>query len=181
MGISSDLSLGCHTQALSCASTITSLKVSLPELEENQLGGHLHALEDERQKIEAFKRELPLCMQLLEEAIAKLKEQLEEVQPAPGTPQPLQLRCSTPEKFSSPNGNNMLVLKEFMPLKKRQCQSLRKEEVGNDLQGDQPVEQPRGIDIGRPALMAEAQLWTQQVATSAAHIEVCSSSLTSSK
>jgi hypothetical protein len=179
MGISSDLSLGCHTQALSCASTITSLKVSLPELEENQLGGHLHALEDERQKIEAFKRELPLCMQLLEEAIAKLKEQLEEVQPAPGTPQPLQLRCSTPEKSS--NGNNMLVLKEFMPLKKRQCQSLRKEEVGNDLQGDQPVEQPRGIDIGRPALMAEAQLWTQQVATSAAHIEVCSSSLTSSK
>ncbi len=67
MGISSDLSLGCHTQALSCASTITSLKVSLPELEENQLGEHLHALEDERQKIEAFKRELPLCMQLLEE------------------------------------------------------------------------------------------------------------------
>ncbi|CAM6075059.1 unnamed protein product [Sphagnum tenellum] len=162
MGFSSDLSLGCHTQALSCASTITSLKVSLPELEENQLGRQLHALEDERQKIEAFKRELPLCMQLLEEAIAKLKEQLEEVQPAPGTPQPLQLRCSTPEKISSPNGNNMLVLKEFMPLKKKQCQSLRREEVGNDLQGDQPVEQPRGIDIGRPALMAEAQLWTQQ-------------------
>jgi hypothetical protein len=104
-------------------------------------------------------------------AIAKLKEQLEEVQPAPGTPQPLQLRCTTPEKFSSPNGNNMLVLKEFMPLKKRQCQSLQRE-VGIDLQGDQPVEQPRGIDIGRPALMAEAQLWTQQVATSAAHIEV---------
>jgi hypothetical protein len=103
-------------------------------------------------------------------AIAKLKEQLEEVQPAPGTPQPLQLRCSTPEKFSSPNGNNMLVLKEFMPLKKRQCQSLQR---------DQPVEQPRGIDIGRPALMAEAQLWTQQVATSVAHIEVCGSSLTS--
>ncbi len=114
-------------------------------------------------------------------AIAKLKEQLEEVQPAPGTPQPLQLRCSTPEKFSSPNGNNVLVLKEFMPLKKKQCQSLRREEVGNDLQGDQPVEQPRGIDIGRPALMAEAQLWTQQVATSAAHIEVCGSSLTSRK
>jgi hypothetical protein len=74
----------------------------------------------------------------------------------------------------------MLVLKEFMPLKKRQCQSLQRE-VGIDLQGDQPVEQPRGIDIGRPALMAEAQLWTQQVATSAAHIEVCSSSLTSRK
>ncbi|CAK9275378.1 unnamed protein product [Sphagnum jensenii] len=166
MGFSSDLSLGCHTQALSCASTITSLKVSLPELEENQLGRQLHALEDERQKIEAFRRELPLCMQLLEEAIAKLKEQLEEVQPAPGTPQPLQLRCSTPEKFSSPNGNNMLVLKEFMPLKKKQCQSLRREEVGNDLQGDQPVEQPRGIDIGRPALMAEAQLWTQQANSS---------------
>jgi hypothetical protein len=67
MGFPSDLSLGCRTQALSCASTITSLKVSLPELEENQLGGHLQALEDERQKIEAFKRELPLCMQLLEE------------------------------------------------------------------------------------------------------------------
>ncbi|CAM6047180.1 unnamed protein product [Sphagnum compactum] len=166
MGFPSDLSLGRHTQALSCASTITSLKVSLPELEENQLGGHLQALEDERQKIEAFKRELPLCMQLLEEAIAKLKEQLEEVQPAPGTPQPLQLRCTTPEKFSSPNGNNMLVLKEFMPLKKRQCQSLQREEVGNHLQGDQPVEQPRGIDIGRPALMAEAQLWTQQANSS---------------
>jgi hypothetical protein len=62
-----DLSLGCQTQAPSSASTITSSEVSNP-LVNNQLG-RIQALKDEQRKIEAFKRELPLCMQLLEEGI----------------------------------------------------------------------------------------------------------------
>jgi hypothetical protein len=65
-----DLSLGCQTQAPSSASTITSSEVSNP-LVNNQLG-HIQALKDEQRKIEAFKRELPLCMQLLEEGIFSL-------------------------------------------------------------------------------------------------------------
>ncbi|CAK9231981.1 unnamed protein product [Sphagnum troendelagicum] len=171
-----DLSLGCQTQAPSSASTITSSEVSNP-LVNNQLG-RIQALEDEQRKIEAFKRELPLCMQLLEEAIAKSKEQLEEMQPAPGTPQqPLQLRCSTPEKsqsnVSSPNDNSKLVLKEFMPLKKRRLERLQGGDqlLGGDEEGDRQVERTRGIDIGRPAWMAEAQLWTQHAAIAEARNE----------
>jgi hypothetical protein len=39
-----------------------------------KLEEYLQSLEDERRKIEAFKRELPLCMQLLDES--KLAQQL---------------------------------------------------------------------------------------------------------
>jgi len=114
-------------------------------------------------------------------AIAKSKEQLEEMQPAPGTPQqPLQLRCSTPEKsqsnVSSPNDTNKLVLKEFMPLKKRRLERLQRGDrlLGGDEEGDRQVERTWGIDIGRPAWMAEAQLWTRHAAIAEARNEVWS-------
>eukprot|EP00850_Spirogloea_muscicola_P006402 SM000030S11411 [mRNA] locus=s30:574959:577789:- [translate_table: standard] len=44
-----------------------------------QLEEHLRALQDERRKIEAFKRELPLCMGLLDEAVAVAKRRLQTV------------------------------------------------------------------------------------------------------
>ncbi|XP_062156301.1 transcription factor HHO5 isoform X2 [Alnus glutinosa] len=41
----------------------------------SKLDDYVRRLEDERRKIEAFKRELPLCMLLLTDAIGRLKEQ----------------------------------------------------------------------------------------------------------
>ncbi|KAK7386469.1 hypothetical protein VNO78_26715 [Psophocarpus tetragonolobus] len=40
------------------------------------LEGFVERLEDEKRKIEAFKRELPLCMLLVNDAISKLKEEM---------------------------------------------------------------------------------------------------------
>ncbi|CAN6449416.1 unnamed protein product [Victoria cruziana] len=55
----------------------------------------LKCLEEERKKIDAFKRELPLCMQLVNEAIENVKQQMRQ-----------QCRMSRP------------VLEEFIPVKK---------------------------------------------------------------
>ncbi|XP_031481772.1 myb family transcription factor EFM-like [Nymphaea colorata] len=55
----------------------------------------LKCLEEERKKIDAFKRELPLCMQLVNEAIENVKQQMKQ-----------QCRMGRP------------VLEEFIPVKK---------------------------------------------------------------
>ncbi|KAK6923001.1 hypothetical protein RJ641_011305 [Dillenia turbinata] len=44
----------------------------------SKLDGFVNALEDELHKIDAFKRELPLCMFLLQDAILKVKEQAKQ-------------------------------------------------------------------------------------------------------
>ncbi|KAF3781786.1 Two-component response regulator [Nymphaea thermarum] len=59
------------------------------------LEDRLKCLEEERKKIDAFKRELPLCMQLVNEAIENVKQQMKQ-----------QCRMGRP------------VLEEFIPVKK---------------------------------------------------------------
>ncbi len=72
-----DLTLGsAHTASSSytnATNTVNGLKSSLSFVGDHlerirKIEEYLQALEDERRKIEAFKRELPLCMQLLEES-----------------------------------------------------------------------------------------------------------------
>ncbi|XP_062179370.1 transcription factor NIGTH1-like [Phragmites australis] len=60
----------------------------------------LSRLEEERLKIDAFKRELPLCMQLLNQAMEAYRQQLEAYQMG-----------------SQQGAARALVLEEFMPLK----------------------------------------------------------------
>ncbi|MQM06012.1 hypothetical protein Taro_038832 [Colocasia esculenta] len=67
-----------------------------PEQQHQKLEEFLARLEEERLKIEAFKRELPLCMQLLNNAMESYRHQLE--------------MCHT-------NQGNRPVLEEFIPLK----------------------------------------------------------------
>ncbi|MCO5601937.1 hypothetical protein L7F22_056063 [Adiantum nelumboides] len=79
-----------------------------------KLESYLKALEDERNKIEAFKRELPFCMQLLNEEIEVSKEQLADYQEPAMKPQ------STLTSVCEENLSIIAtpVLEEFMPIKK---------------------------------------------------------------
>ncbi|KAK6143513.1 hypothetical protein DH2020_023861 [Rehmannia glutinosa] len=62
-----------------------------------KLDDYVHRLQDEMKKIDAFKRELPLCMLLLNDAIATVKEEL--------------MRCK--------NSNAEPIMEEFIPLKEK--------------------------------------------------------------
>ncbi|XP_066313764.1 transcription factor NIGTH1-like [Miscanthus floridulus] len=90
----------------------------------------LACLEEERLKIDAFKRELPLCMQLLNHAMESYRQQLEayqmgSLQGAPARP---------------------LVLEEFMPLN-----NIRIDADAADKMGNPPSE--------KASWMESAQLW----------------------
>lgn len=63
----------------------------------SKLDDYVNRLQDEMKKIDAFKRELPLCMLLLNDAIATMKDEI--------------MRCNK-------NSNPKPILEEFMPLKK---------------------------------------------------------------
>ncbi|KAI5059920.1 hypothetical protein GOP47_0024340 [Adiantum capillus-veneris] len=78
---------------------------------------YLKALEDERKKIEAFKRELPFCMQLLNDEIEASKEQIADHQEPAIKPQST-LTSVCEENQSVMNENVRPVLEEFMPIKK---------------------------------------------------------------
>eukprot|EP00250_Pteridium_aquilinum_P033167 c5270_g1_i1 orf=177-1694(-) len=79
---------------------------------------YLKSLEDERKKIEAFKRELPLCMQLLSDEIEASKEQLADYQEPPANLQSI-LSSTCEDHPSAAKSSSMLpVLEEFMPIKK---------------------------------------------------------------
>ncbi|KAL7179061.1 hypothetical protein ACSBR1_042435 [Camellia fascicularis] len=71
-----------------------------------RLDDFVQRLDDERRKIDAFKRELPLCMLLLNNAIATLKEESKQCRPRNVEP----------------------VLEEFIPLKKN-CDENEKSEA----------------------------------------------------
>lgn len=89
----------------------------------------LARLEEERLKIDAFKRELPLCMQLLNHAMESYRQQLEAYQMGS-----LQGALARP-----------LVLEEFMPLKN----------IGIDAAADKMGNPPSE----KASWMQSAQLW----------------------
>lgn len=96
----------------------------------------LARLEEERLKIDAFKRELPLCMQLLNHAMESYRQQLEayqmgSLQGAPARP---------------------LVLEEFMPLKNIGIDAAAADKMGN------PTSE-------KASWMESAQLWNGPAAT----------------
>ncbi|XP_022746494.1 transcription factor HHO6-like isoform X2 [Durio zibethinus] len=74
----------------------------------SKLDAFVEGLEEEMRKIDAFKRELPLCMQLLNDAIAALKEE--------------SMQCMA--------RNVEPVLEEFIPLKNNKNENNRSEEDG---------------------------------------------------
>ncbi|CAM6015670.1 unnamed protein product [Sphagnum balticum] len=160
-----DLTLGsAHTASSSytnATNTVNGLKSSLSFVGDHlerirRIEEYLQALEDERRKIEAFKRQLPLCMQLLEETIESSKEQLAENGVLPTTQLPVGAAA-----VSSPSRLRGL---EFMPLKAQAWErQQQKDEGDNDDQEGDGSECPGGVDIEKSTWMTEAQLWTQQL------------------
>lgn len=75
MGSPIDLTLGCNTQAPSSNGRYNDHRNSSACLEDcleslRKAEDYVRTLEEERRKVEGFKRELPLCIQLLEDGKA---------------------------------------------------------------------------------------------------------------
>eukprot|EP00250_Pteridium_aquilinum_P012519 c20772_g1_i1 orf=415-1974(+) len=101
-----------------CASTSFTLANDLPP-GMNRLEDFVSALEEERRKIDAFRRELPLCMQLLHDAIESYKEKLSVCKPSTQRWTHVQSSSSfndTDSNLQSPN--DRIVMEEFIPLRK---------------------------------------------------------------
>ncbi|KAL4563969.1 hypothetical protein LXL04_028018 [Taraxacum kok-saghyz] len=96
MASASELSLECKPHSYSMAlKTIGEQQLNNTNDQTQKLEEFLSRLEEERLKIDAFKRELPLCMQLLTNAMETSRQQLQTYRANQGSP----------------------VLEEFIPLK----------------------------------------------------------------
>ncbi|MCO5564902.1 hypothetical protein L7F22_018570 [Adiantum nelumboides] len=94
MGSLTGLSLEYRRAVTTCASTSFPVAED-PTARMHRLTDCLNALEEERRKIDAFRRELPLCMKLLHDAIESHKEKLAVCKPSakewPGSHSPTRL------------------------------------------------------------------------------------------
>lgn len=112
MGSSAELTLGRPCHAVSHGAFAGGHVERILKLEQ-----YLKSLEDERKKIEAFKRELPLCMQLLNDEIEASKEQLADYQQPSLNGQAI-LNSISEEDPSVKSTDLLPVLEEFIPLRK---------------------------------------------------------------
>ncbi|KAL0446914.1 UNVERIFIED_CONTAM: Transcription factor HHO3 [Sesamum latifolium] len=76
---------------------------------------YIHALEEERRKIQVFQRELPLCLELVTQAIETCKQQLS------GTSSEYNLHGQS--ECSEQTSSDVPVFEEFIPIKRASSQS----------------------------------------------------------
>ncbi|KAG6415002.1 hypothetical protein SASPL_122401 [Salvia splendens] len=95
----------------------------------SKLDDYVNRLQDEKKKIDAFKRELPLCMFLLNDAIARMKEEI--------------MRCQS--------SNCEPILEEFIPLKKSSSDD---EKAGEEAKETDIVDRREKMNW-----MSSVQLW----------------------
>ncbi|KAH9301463.1 hypothetical protein KI387_013046 [Taxus chinensis] len=161
MGSPAELTLECRPSASKYSSVLKTISLVSDQFERaRQLDEYLKGLEEERRKIEAFKRELPYCMHLLNDAIAASKEQLADCQAHVQAPTPTnQVVFSYEEQQYMPASNDgRPVLEEFIPLKKP-CYESGEESEGNHSNHDSKRTK---FDNGeKPNWMSSAQLWSQ--------------------
>lgn len=154
----SELTLECRLSATSYSSVLKAINLASDQFERTRkLDEYLKGLEDERRKIEAFKRELPYCMHLLNDAIAASKEQLADCQPSVQAPRPTQ---QTGLQFEEEQYNRP-VLEEFIPIKKR-CDESGDESQENNQNDSKRTKFANGE---KPNWMVSAQLWSQNSET----------------
>ncbi|KAI4377123.1 hypothetical protein MLD38_014807 [Melastoma candidum] len=127
----SELSLECRPQQ-----SYSMLMKSLGEQSDHaqKLEEYLSRLEEERLKIDAFKRELPLCMQLLSNAVEASRQQLQAYR-------------------ASQHNEAKPVLEEFMPLKAASSYETMDTEM--------PKSMPANNLSDKSNWMTSAQLWSQ--------------------
>jgi len=116
--------------------------------EMQKLQEHLKALEEERLKVEAFKRELPFCMELLNDAIEASEEQLASYGSYPET-----TKCGIKEGESGHTSNHKPVLEEFIPVNKTCTEESKEIDLKSKAKGD------------KTDWMSSAQLWSQNCDT----------------
>ncbi|PON41831.1 GARP transcription factor [Trema orientale] len=111
MASPSELSLDCKPAAHSYSMLLKSFGDQYHHLQQQQhhdqtlkLEDFLNRLEEERLKIDAFKRELPLCMQLLTNAVETSRQQLQAYRANQGPTRPV-LEEFIPLKTSSSEGS----------------------------------------------------------------------------
>ncbi|KAL1557972.1 transcription factor HHO6-like isoform X1 [Salvia divinorum] len=97
----------------------------------SKLDDYVNRLQDEMKKIDAFKRELPLCMFLLNDAIARVKEEI--------------MRCQS--------SNCEPILEEFIPLKKSSADD-KDEKAGEEVKETDIVDRREKMNW-----MSSVQLW----------------------
>ncbi|KAL2926381.1 Myb family transcription factor EFM [Bienertia sinuspersici] len=97
MASPSELSLDCRPQSYSMLLRSFGDTNNPTDQATQKLEDYLNRLEEERLKIDAFKRELPLCMQLLSNAMEASRQQL--------------------QSYKANNQGSRPVLEEFIPLK----------------------------------------------------------------
>ncbi|CAN6445735.1 unnamed protein product [Victoria cruziana] len=125
---------------------------------------YIDALEEERRKIEVFQRELPLCLQLVTQAIEACRQQL--VTEIAGA-------RSDCEETSSEGP----VLEEFIPLKK-DSEDAQKGGCREDIKGDACRDD--GEEDEKPDWLRSVQLWSQDAEGSPKEdVDSCRKSLTS--
>ncbi|URE22212.1 MYB family transcription factor [Musa troglodytarum] len=96
---------------------------------------YIRALEEERKKIEVFQRELPLCLQLVTQAIESVRHRAGEEEGV----------------------NEGLVLEEFIPLKPSPSSTLSEEEKGETRKSAAAIGGDR-----KPEWLRSVQLWNQE-------------------
>ncbi|KAK9715288.1 hypothetical protein RND81_06G154700 [Saponaria officinalis] len=134
MGSSSELSLECKTQSYSMLLKSFGEHNQQHDQATQKLEDYLTRLEEERLKIDAFKRELPLCMQLLTNAMEASRQQLQTYKANQGT--------TTTTTTTRP------ILEEFIPLKNS----------SNIIEGS--IQKQSNIS-DKANWMTSAQLWSQ--------------------
>ncbi|GLJ41562.1 hypothetical protein SUGI_0860170 [Cryptomeria japonica] len=121
MGSPAELTLDCKPFPAKYSSALKAISLVSDQFERvRQLDDYLKGLKEERKKIEAFKRELPVCMHLLNDAIAASKEQLAncQVHVQASTPTNQMVFSYEEHQYMPASSNSRPVLEEFIPLKK---------------------------------------------------------------
>lgn len=119
-----------------------------------KMQGHMEALEEEKRKIQVFQRELPLCLELVNQAIESCRRQLS------GTTteymQGGQSQCSEQTSTDGP------VLEEFIPIKRICSASDDDEEEDDDEQhSHKKPKSDNAADKKKSDWLRSAQLWNQ--------------------
>eukprot|EP01018_Ginkgo_biloba_P026441 Gb_23423 [translate_table: standard] len=144
MGSPAELTLNCRPSSTSSSSVFKGISLLGDQFERmRRHEEYLKGLEEERRKIDAFKRELPFCMQLLNDAIEASKEQLADCQQSP----------FYEDEQNAPNSNDRPVLEEFIPMKKTSEETDSKSEEKHGV--------TKAANGGKPNWMISAQLWNQ--------------------
>lgn len=119
-----------------------------------KMQSYMEALEEEKRKIQVFQRELPLCLELVNQAIEACRQQLSGT--TTENMQGGQSQCSDQTSTDGP------VLEEFIPIK-RICSASddEEEEEGDEQHSHKKSKSDGAADKKKSDWLRSAQLWNQ--------------------